>query len=590
MVSRRSPWGGDRTKAWTAPSIEERHDRNLDEAAHPGSTGYRWLKGMRLGLRSLQFDHGPPSDWCAKTGWRETSVPGMTDNLVAAVPVLDPILRSLREGFYMFWETLWPLVLGFGLSGVVQSFASRRSMKEKMGDHGPAAIARASGYGMISSSCSYAASAMSKSLFVKGADFVASMVFMFASTNLVIELGIVLVVLMGWQFAAAEFVGGAIMIVLLTVLGGLWFRGRVIVEAREHLQSEVAAAGGVDRPVENTELQGQPWSTKLRSSGGWADAATYTMADLTMLWKELVIGYTVAGFLTVMVPVRVWNTLFMHGHGFWTSLENVIVGPLIAIVSFVCSVGNVPLAAALWHGGISFGGVISFIFADLITFPLLLIYRRYYGMKLTIRMLILFWAVMSTAGLVTEGIFTVAGLVPADRPAMVAMGHVSWNYTTFLNIIFLGLFALLYWAYRNRERLGGGSGYALDPVCGMQVKMADAPASVAHQGEAVYFCSDRCRLRFEADPARFMQGTSSVQMSDSDATMHAEMMGAELEGSEASGPTVATSRDPVCGMSVDPADPGGHLVHHGRDVYFCGPGCRDAFATDPEAHPLDVSA
>jgi len=192
----------------------------------------------------------------------------MTDHLVAAVPVLDPILRSLREGFYMFWETLWPLVLGFGLSGVVQSFASRRSMKEKMGDHGPAAIARASGYGMISSSCSYAASAMSKSLFVKGADFVASMVFMFASTNLVIELGIVLVVLMGWQFAAAEFVGGAIMIVLLTVLGGLWFRGRVIVEAREHLQSEVAAAGGVDRPVENTELQGQPWSTKLRSSAG----------------------------------------------------------------------------------------------------------------------------------------------------------------------------------------------------------------------------------------------------------------------------------------------------------------------------------
>lgn len=514
----------------------------------------------------------------------------MTDHMVAVVPVLDPILRSLREGFYMFWETLWPLVLGFGLSGIVQSFASRQSMKEKMGDHGPAAIARASGYGMISSSCSYAASAMSKSLFVKGADFVASMVFMFASTNLVIELGIVLVVLMGWQFAAAEFVGGAIMIVLLTVLGGLWFRGRIIVEAREHLQSEVSAAGGVDRPVENTELQRQPWSTKLRSTGGWADAATYTMADLTMLWKELVIGYTVAGFLTVMVPVRVWNTLFMQGHGFWTSLENAFIGPLIAIVSFVCSVGNVPLAAALWHGGISFGGVISFIFADLITFPLLLIYRRYYGMKLTIRMLVLFWAVMSTAGLVTEGIFTVAGLVPTDRPAMVAMGHVSWNYTTFLNILFLGLFALLYWAYRNRERLGGGSGYALDPVCGMQVKMADAPAAVAYQGDAVYFCSDRCRLRFEADPARFLQGTGSGQMSGSNTTMHAGTMGAELEGSEALGPTVATSRDPVCGMSVDPVDPGGHLVHDGRDVYFCGPGCRDAFAADPEAHPLDVSA
>ncbi len=202
------------------------------------------------------------------------------------------------------------------------------------------------------------------------------------------------------------------------------------------------------------------------------------MADLTMLRKELLIGYTIAGFLATSVPARAWNVVFLHGHGFWTSLENVLVGPLIAVLSFVCSIGNVPLAAALWHGGISFGGVVSFIFADLITFPLLLlVYRRYYGTRLTLRVLVLLWAVMATAGLLTEGIFRMAGMVPASRTATVAPTHFRWNATSSLNIVFLVLFGLLYWAYRNRWRLGGGDGYGIDPVCGMQVEISLAPAS-----------------------------------------------------------------------------------------------------------------
>ncbi len=428
----------------------------------------------------------------------------MSALLVATDPVLLDVGRSLREGFFMFWETLWPLILGFGLSGAVQAFVSRESMQQKLGNHGPASIARASGYGMASSSCSYAASAMSKSLFMKGADFVSSTVFMFASTNLVLELGLVLIVLLGWQFAVAEYVGGAIMIVLLALLGGLWFRGRMIDQARRRLE-DGSGGGHQHGPEENVALQAEAWGTKLRSPGGWANAATYTMADLTMLRRELVVGYTVAGFLAVAVPVRVWNTVFLHGHGFWTSLENVIVGPFIAIVSFVCSIGNVPLAAALWHGGISFGGVISFLFADLIALPLLLIYRRYYGTRMTLRMLVLFWAVMSTAGLLTEGIFGAFGAIPTTRPASVAPAHFQWNYTTYLNIGFLALFAVLYWTYRNRERLGGGNGYALDPVCGMQVRTGDAPASSSHDGHTIWFCSDHCRMRFEADPDRFSE-------------------------------------------------------------------------------------
>ena len=421
--------------------------------------------------------------------------------MLASIGWIDDIGRSLREGFFMFWETLWPLVLGFGLSGAVQAFVSHESMQKKLGNHRPAAVARASGYGMVSSSCSYAASAMTKSLFAKGADFLAAMVFMFASTNLVIELGIVLVVLMGWQFAASEFVGGFIMIILLASLGGLWLRGRLVVQARERLPSG-AEHGHEHGPAENADLQGQPWKTKLRSKGGWADSASFTMADLTMLRKELLIGYVVAGFLATLVPVHVWNAVFLHGHGFWTSLENVIVGPFIAIISFVCSVGNVPLAAALWHGGISFGGVVSFIFADLIAFPLLLIYRRFYGTRLMVRMLVIFWAVMSAAGLITEGIFRAAGQVPKIRPAQIVPDHFSWNYTSYLNIIFLALFAVLFWAYRNRVRLGGGAGYARDPECGMQVEIANAPATVLCDGKPFYFCSDRCAGKFSADPKR----------------------------------------------------------------------------------------
>jgi uncharacterized protein len=420
--------------------------------------------------------------------------------LLATSSVLVDIGRSLREGFFMFWETLWPLILGFGLSGAVQAFVSRETMQRKLGGHLPASVVRASGYGMVSSSCSYAATAMAKSLFVKGADYLAAMVFMFASTNLVIELGVVLIVLMGWQFAVSEFVGGIIMIALLASLGGLWLRGRLIVQARDRLASSEAADEHQHGSAESGSRQ--PWRVRIRSTAGWADSATYTMSDLTMLRRELLIGYTVAGFLAVLVPTSVWHSVFVTGHGFWTSLQNVIVGPFIAIISFVCSVGNVPLAAALWKGGISFGGVISFIFADLIAFPLLMIYRRYYGWRLMWRMLAVFWALMSVAGLITEGLFRAAGLVPTVRPTTVAPAHFSWNYTTYLNIAFLLLFAVLYWLYRNRDRLGAGSGYALDPVCGMQVETARAPASMSRDGQHLYFCSDHCKERFAADARR----------------------------------------------------------------------------------------
>ena len=423
--------------------------------------------------------------------------------------ILEDIGRSLREGFFMFWETLWPLILGFGLSGAVQAFVSRDRMEKVMGNHRPRAVSRASGLGMVSSSCSYAATAMSKSLFQKGADFTTAMIFMFASTNLVVELGIVLVVLMGWQFAAAEFVGGPIMIGILALTGSAVMGRQLVSRARTRLQSgtmavdhDHAAMVGVS-DERQAELERAPWGQKLRSRAAWADAASYTVADLTMLRRELVVGYVIAGFLAVMVSNDVWNVVFLRGHGFWTSAQNVIVGPFIAIISFVCSIGNVPMAAALWRGGISFGGVIAFIFADLIAFPLLLIYRKYYGTQIAIRLLVWFWAVMAISGLAVELIFDTAGLIPTSRPRNIAETSFHWNYTTILNLVFLAVAGYLYWLYRNRERLGGGTGYAIDPVCGMQVQTANAPAHARHDEQQFWFCSDHCAGKFQSDPARF---------------------------------------------------------------------------------------
>ena len=405
--------------------------------------------------------------------------------------VLTDIAHSFREAFFMFWVTLWALVLGFGISGAVQAFVTRSEMEKRLGRRGTREITRATLFGAASSSCSYAASAMAKTLFQRGADFVNSMVFMFASTNLVVELGIVLWVLMGWQFALAEFVGGVIMIVLFVLLARVALRRRETEAARLKL--------GLGGHVHGAGPPQGSWRERVKSPAGWADAASYTFADAKMLRKEMAAGYLVAGFLAVLVPVSVWNDIFLTGHGFWTSLQNVIVGPFIAIISFVCSIGNVPLAAALWQGGISFGGVISFIFADLITLPLLLIYRRYYGRHMMLKLLATFWIVMSSAGLIVEYLFRALGIEPTERPAVVAPTEFSWNYTTFLNIIFLFVLAGLWWLARNQQRFGGGAGYAIDPVCGMQVEVANAAARSERDGEAVYFCSDHCRHRFESD-------------------------------------------------------------------------------------------
>lgn len=500
--------------------------------------------------------------------------------LLATFAFLNGIGHSLREAFYMFWESLWALVLGFSLSGIVQSFVSRDKMRQRLGNHRSAAVARASAYGVVSSSCSYAASAMAKSLFSKGADFTAAMIFMIASTNLVVELGVVLVVLLGWQFAVGEFVGGPIMIVLIALFGGLVFTQPLLDAARRRLNIGQEHAHD-DRHLQIAELQSQSdvkaeyVPVERTNRAALVDAAQYAISDVTMLRKELAIGYLVAGFLAALVPVHFWNSLFLHGHGNWTTIENAAVGPIVAVISWVCSIGNVPLAAALWNGGISFGGVIAFIFADLISMPLILVYRRLYGWPLTLRIVALFYPVMAVSGLATEELFGVFYHVPVHTGAKAMTAHFAWNYTTFLDFAFILVAILVWWLAGNRHRYGGGAAYAIDPVCGMQVETANAPAHTSYEDTSYYFCSDRCKDRFARAPQRFL---------DSDSQRSSSSIAQDTDLGNQGKPPEPTTIDPVCHMSVDPDNAAAHRSYKGMDYWFCNTGCARSFDEDPKRY------
>ena len=384
----------------------------------------------------------------------------------------------------MLFHTFWALILGFTLSGAVQAFASRNKMKEQLGDDSFKSVFKASLFGIISSSCSYSASALAKSLFSKGANFTSSIVFMFASTNLVIELGLVLWIMMGWQFAVAEFFGGAIMIILLKLLIPRLIPATLIESSRKGLE--------------------KPESVNVTRKANWHDAAGYTIGDFKMLRYELVIGFLVAGLAAKLVPESFWSAIFLSGNGIITTIQNVIIGPVIAFISFVCSVGNIPLAATLWHGGISFGGTIAFIYADLIAFPLVMIYRKYYGTKLAIRLTLVFWLVMSLSGLITELVFQSLNLIPAMDHSMSHSMKIGFNYTTVLNVIALGLITWIFWMYRTRDKSSPDQIFAQDLICGMQVRISDAPASYVHEGKNYYFCMPGCRDSFAANPQKYV--------------------------------------------------------------------------------------
>jgi uncharacterized membrane protein YraQ (UPF0718 family) len=343
----------------------------------------------------------------------------------------------------MTWEILWALILGFALSAVVQAVVRRSTIVSLMGDDRPRTLALSAGLGAASSSCSYAAVALARSLFRKGANFTAAMAFEIGSTNLVIELGIILALLMGWQFTAAEFVGGPLMIVVLAVLFRLFVRSRLVDAARE--QAERGLAGSMEGHAAmdmSIQAEGSFWRRLFSPEGFTSVSHVFVMEWLAIL-RDLVLGLLIAGAIAAWVPESFWQSFFLADHPGWSAVWGPIVGPIVAIVSFVCSIGNVPLAAVLWNGGISFGGVIAFIYADLVILPILNIYRKYYGTKMMLTLLGTFYAAMAAAGYLVELIFGTTGFIPEQRNATVMEAAISWNYTTWLNIAFLVVAAAL---------------------------------------------------------------------------------------------------------------------------------------------------
>ena len=354
------------------------------------------------------------------------------------------LLHALGIAGSMTWQVTWSLILGFTLSAVIEALVAKSTIVRLLPDDRPRSLATAAVLGAASSSCSYAAVALARSLFRKGANFTAAMAFQFASTNLVIELGLILALLVGWQFTLAEFVGGPLMVVLLALLFRRFLSRRLLAAARE--QADRGLAGSMEGHAAMDMSVGGPgrFARRLVSPAGLTSVSHNFVMEWAAILRDLVIGLLIAGAAGAWIPATFWQHLFLSGHPLLARIWGPLIGPLVAVVTFVCSIGNVPLAAVLWNGGISFGGVISFIFADLIIIPLLLIYRKYYGARMAWFLFGTFYATMAAAGYIVELVVTPLGLVPTGpRHARVGDNGISWNYTTVLNMAFLLLAALL---------------------------------------------------------------------------------------------------------------------------------------------------
>jgi len=348
-------------------------------------------------------------------------------------PDLAPrIAHALLLAAGMFWKVGWSLVLGFLLSGFIQVFVSKKRMSELLGGEGAGKIALASGFGAASSSCSYASAAIMRTLMAKGAGFIPSLAFLFASTNLVIELGVVLYLLMGWQFMAAEWLGGVLLIIIMGLIVTLTYPKRLVTQARANAER---ASGGHDHGA--IEAHGN-FLARFMKRETYAAVASSFLMDWRMLWKDIAGGFLIAGFLAEFVPAHFWAGLFAGGAEPGLRLVlNAAIAPLIAIVTFVCSIGNVPMAAVLWAGGASFGGVIAFIYADLIVLPLLDTYRRYFGLKAAAYIAAVLYATMVISAIIMDLLFSALDWVPATaRDIAAEVTHFAFDYTFWLNILF----------------------------------------------------------------------------------------------------------------------------------------------------------
>ncbi|AZH27064.1 permease [Haloplanus aerogenes] len=454
------------------------------------------------------------------------------------VPV-DGVLQSLRIGVGFLWTAAWAIIMGLVVTSLVQVYVSKERMAQVLGTGDLSGLTKATLFGAASSGCSFGAVAIGKGLFKKGAHAVNVLAFMFASTNLIVELGLMILILLGWEFLVAELLGGVVLIAVMALLVRLTLPETLFDEVRQELNRRDQEHGITEDPTcgmagtdeySLTTDEGETltfcskgcletyqqemasrggWRDELRSWGGWYKVGNQYRKEWSMIWKDVVAGFLISGFVIVFVPRWVWNALFLQGDGILVSAENAIMGVAIAVISFVGSMGNVPFAVALWGGGISFAGVIAFVYADLITIPVLNVYRKYYGWKVMLYILGVFFVTMAFTGFLMEELFDALGIVPNLAGGQTATEQTFFerNYTFYLNIVAFALSGFLLYVYRRGL---GAPGQYRDPVCGMRTD--DSGPSAVHEGESYYFCSKTCKRAFESNPSKFAREGSAGEM------------------------------------------------------------------------------
>ena len=442
----------------------------------------------------------------------------------------DGIVEALRIGVGFLWTAAWAIIMGLTITSLVQVYVSKERMARVLGKDDLGGLTKATVFGAASSGCSFGAVAIGKGLFKQGAHAVNVLAFMFASTNLIVELGLMILILLGWEFLVAELVGGVILISVMAVIVHLTLPEDLFDRVREELNQRDHDHGVVEDPTcgmegidefslvtdggetlkfcsagcmetyEQEVASSGGWRDELRSWGGWYKVGNQYRKEWSMIWKDVIAGFLVSGFVIVFVPQWVWNALFLQGDGLLVSAENAVVGVAIAVVSFVGSMGNVPFAVALWGGGISFAGVIAFVYADLITIPVLNVYRKYYGWRVMLYVLGVFFVTMAATGFLMEIAFDALGIVPnlAGGQTASEQTYFELNYTFYLNLVAFALSGFLLYVYRRGL---GAPGQYRDPVCGMRTD--DDGPSVTHDGETYYFCSETCKRAFERGPAEY---------------------------------------------------------------------------------------